>query len=600
MFKKWVIALLLIPILTFSQEDQNTLLANQFFQNKAYDKAIPIYKSILKKDYDKYIYQNLLTAYLKTKAYDPAIKMVKKASKLSNEPYIQLIDLGHLYGLTENISKQDQQYNTVIKSILPKEYVVNSIAKRFEYYQLSNEAIKAYERGQNELADKSIFNKEIAANHLKLNNYKKAFSYYLNHLSYYPNNVEDIEGIFNQICTDKEKKTILKELLFRAVQRQPENGVMVQLLIWNLNTVGEFNESFLQAKAYDRKSNSGGKVVLDLSKTFRELKAYQPALTALDYLINNGNNFFAFMARKDVLAIKKEAIENNFPVEISQVKILIDDYKSFIASHGINIKTINIAKDMAYMYAFYLEEYDSAIIIINTILKQSNIDRKTRGEIKILLGDIQLLSGDKWESQLTYWQIDKDFKESVIGHQAKYKVAMLSYYTGDFEWAQNQLEALKGSTTKLISNDAISLSTFITENYGIDSNDVPLKLFASAQLLLYQKQYEKANLKFDTISNIYSDHILMDDILFKKAQIAQQKNDSSSAIKYYKTIIEKYNEDLLLDDAIFHLAELYHSINNDSKIALQYYQDILINHPDSIYVTEARKKYRRLRGDNLN
>ena len=92
----------------------------------------------------------------------------------------------------------------------------------------------------------------------------------------------------------------------------------------------------------------------------------------------------------------------------------------------------------------------------------------------------------------------------------------------------------------------------------------------------------------------------MDDILFKKAQIAQQKNDSSSAIKYYKTIIEKYNEDLLLDDAIFHLAELYHSINNDSKIALQYYQDILINHPDSIYVTEARKKYRRLRGDNLN
>jgi tetratricopeptide (TPR) repeat protein len=177
---------------------------------------------------------------------------------------------------------------------------------------------------------------------------------------------------------------------------------------------------------------------------------------------------------------------------------------------------------------------------------------------------------------------------------------MLSYYTGDFEWAQNQLEALKGSTTKLISNDAISLSTFITENYGIDSNDVPLKLFASAQLLLYQKQYEKANLKFDTISNIYSDHILMDDILFKKAQIAQQKNDSSSAIKYYKKIIEKYNEDLLLDDAIFHLAELYHSINNDSKIALQYYQDILINHPDSIYVTEARKKYRRLRGDNLN
>ena len=94
MFKKWIILLLLAPILVFSQEDQNTLLANQFFQNKAYDKAIPIYKSILKKNYDKYIYQNLLTAYLKTKAFDPAIK--KSSWGLFGKPFCSKLNPKHV------------------------------------------------------------------------------------------------------------------------------------------------------------------------------------------------------------------------------------------------------------------------------------------------------------------------------------------------------------------------------------------------------------------------------------------------------------------------------------------------------------------------
>jgi outer membrane protein assembly factor BamD (BamD/ComL family) len=39
---------------------------------------------------------------------------------------------------------------------------------------------------------------------------------------------------------------------------------------------------------------------------------------------------------------------------------------------------------------------------------------------------------------------------------------------------------------------------------------------------------------------------------------------------------------------------------NDIEKAKQSYQDVLIKYPGSIYVVEARKRYRALRGDNLD
>jgi len=600
MYKNWLIAFLLFPVFVFTQQNQNTLIANQFFQNKEYQKAIPIYKDLLKQSYNKYLYQNMLTAYLKTKKYEEALKSIKKVAKQSNEIYIQEIDQGYIHHLLGNSKKRDQHFNFVLKYLSPKAYIINSICQRFENYKFNHQAISCYQKGRQILSDKSLYNIDISRNYLALNEQKKGYTYLIKHLRYYPNDIEEIEGTFNKVCTLESDQLILKEILFKSVQKDPENGLLVQLLIWNLNTLKDFSEAILQAKAHDKKTQSGGKIVLELSKYYRSIKAYKQALFCLEYTRDNGNDFFAFLARKEILTVKKEAIENSFLISKDSIEDLVNDYRIFIDNNGINIKTISIAKDLAYMQGFYLQEYEKAITTIKMILEQSNMDRKTRGQIKLLLADIQLLSGDKWEAQLTYWQIDKSYKESTIGHQAKYKVAMLSYYTGDFKWAQNQLEVLKGSTSKLISNDAIALSTFITENYGIDSNEVPLKLFAQAQLLIYQKQYQNAILKLDTIKNFYSDHILIDDILMAKAAISKAKNKVDEAKSYYLEIIERYNKDLLIDDALFELAELLYEEKSTQADAMKYYESILLNHPESIYVIEARKKYRKLRGDNLN
>jgi len=65
-------------------------------------------------------------------------------------------------------------------------------------------------------------------------------------------------------------------------------------------------------------------------------------------------------------------------------------------------------------------------------------------------------------------------------------------------------------------------------------------------------------------------------------------------------LIELYNDDVLDDDAHFRLAKLYQNKLQEPDKAKELYEQIIFNFADSIFFVEARKKYRALRGDELN
>jgi TolA-binding protein len=221
-------------------------------------------------------------------------------------------------------------------------------------------------------------------------------------------------------------------------------------------------------------------------------------------------------------------------------------------------------------------------------------------EIKLDLGDMHLLVGDIWDASLLYSQVEKDFKYEIVGQTAKFRNAKLSYYASDFKWAKSQCDVLKGSTTKTIANDALDLSLVITDAIGVDTNDAPLSMFASADLLILQHKYENALLKLDSINNLFAEHTLGDDIYYKKSEIYKLTNRYAEAAKMYANIVEFYPNELYGDDAMFKHAELYDRFLLDKEKAKALYKDLLDNYPGSIYVVEARKRYRELRGDVVN
>jgi TolA-binding protein len=196
--------------------------------------------------------------------------------------------------------------------------------------------------------------------------------------------------------------------------------------------------------------------------------------------------------------------------------------------------------------------------------------------------------------------VEKDFKHDPIGHEAKFRNARIYYYTGDFEWAQAQLDVLKASTSKLISNDAMKLSLLITDNLGLDSIPDALELFAKADLLVFRNKITEAERTLDTLNKNFPWHGLADESHYLRYRMAMQQRQYDSAAVQLQIIIDQYGSDILGDDAVFKLAELYQYYFKDENKAAELYKKILFDYPGSLYVIEARKRFRQIRGDSVN
>ena len=266
---------------------------------------------------------------------------------------------------------------------------------------------------------------------------------------------------------------------------------------------------------------------------------------------------------------------------------------------GKNPYSILLLSNYAHFKAFFLDDLNEATLILEEAMDISGVQLLDLAECKIQYADIMLLSGNIWDALLYYSQVEKDLKEHPIGHKAKFKRAKIAFYQGDFTWAQAQLDVLKSSTSKLISNDAMELSLLITDNYNLDTIDQPMIQFANADLLSFQKKYDDALLVYDSILENFRGHDLSDEIYFRKHKIYLQKNDFDMSVKMLEFIVKEYSYEILIDDALYNLAKIFdYQYNNDEK-ASEFYQELILNHEGSIYTSEARARFRLLRGDNL-
>ena len=232
-------------------------------------------------------------------------------------------------------------------------------------------------------------------------------------------------------------------------------------------------------------------------------------------------------------------------------------------------------------------------------MKIPGIEEYDLAECKLEYADVQLLLGNVWESLLYYSQVEKDFKEHPLGHEAKLRRAKISYYQGDFQWAQAQLATLKASTSKLIANDAMELSLLITDNYNLDTTEIAMRAFALGDFLVYQQKYDDAIIKYDSVLIAFSGHTLTDEIYLRKSEIYYLQNKYDLALSELKRIEEDWEYDILADDALYKRAKIYDDILDDKENSMKIYEHILLEHNSSIYVAESRKRFRELRGDNL-
>ena len=585
-----------------AQPGMDEQLAAQYFQSGDFEKAILYYEKLYKRQPTDYYYEQLFKSYVGLNNIEEAEKLVKSHSKRRDDDPRYPIDLGSLYRMAGQDDKAQKEFDKALKLIKPEQGSIRQVANAFTRVNELDLALAAYERGHKVLKDGQTFHFEMANIHAMKGEVQKMVTSYMDLLAAneaYLQSVQNSLSRYMDFETVDDRSEILRTELLRRIQKDPQRTIFQELLIWMYIQQKDLTAALVQSKAMDKRFNEGGTRLMELARIALANKDYSTAFKSYDHVLSLARNDANYIQARIGAVQARYAQLTNMP-EPSREDLLDLDQRAAntLEELKLNKQTIELLRVRAHLKAYYLNEHDGAIALLEDGIQLSQIDPKTRAQLKLDLGDVHLLQGDIWEASLLYSQVDLDFKYDVIGHEARLRNAKVSFYAGDFLWSQAQLEVLKASTSKLISNDAMELSLRITDNLGLDSNATPLSLYARAELLRFQHRYDEALAVLDSLGIEYPMHSLGDDVLYERFRIAHARHQYLEAAAHLEKILELYPLDILVDNALLDLGRLYEERLNDPEKAMHYYERLLFEQTGSIFVVEARDRYRRLRGDN--
>lgn len=596
------IGLVINPVHSHAQSDKE--LAEYYFNNGEYEQAKLYYERIYKSDRSNKVYENYLQCMIAMEQLEEAEKIVKKKLKSAKNKANAHIDLGDLYKKFGEDSKAEDEYQDALKELQPGRSNAVKLANAFIKVNEFQFALSTYEKAQRISNDGYEYHYELANLQGMMGNHEAMVENFMDLLIVSPNYVQTVQNALNRtlnLSENEEKADMLRQSLLKRVQRYPEETIYAELLIWYFNQRKDFASSYIQAKALDKRLQETGYRLMDIAQMATKNEDYTTAVASYQYVAGKGpNNQYYIPARTEALQTRYAQLTSALvSPSAEEMQELASRYNSALSDLGKSAQTAILMKDLAHIDAFYLQESEKAIALLNEAIALPGIYETVQAVCKLELGDILLLTGDIWEASLLYSQVEIDFKEDALGHESKFRNAKISYYTGDFEWAQAQLDVLKASTTKLISNDAIDLSLLITDNFNMDTIITPMLMFAQADLLSYQNRDQEALAKVDSLMGAYPGHALTDEILWMKANISFDRGEYEQSQALLEQILSVHFKDILADDALFKLAEMTELVYKDLEKAKDLYERMILEYPGSLYVIEARKRFRRLRGDQL-
>lgn len=585
----------------FAQDATQIQLANEYYVNGDLEKAISIYKDLAGNSKNiPLIHSNYFDLLISSKEFKEAERYIKKNIKLFRGNVYYKIDYGILLLATTKEDDARKQFEGIVESIKKDQYRLRITAQYFVQKQLRDWALRAYQVGRKASNNDAAYALELANIYRILNNKDLMVEEYLNYVNQNPGNINYVKNILQNLLVEVEELVSLENILIQKVQKYPNESIYSDLLIWVNLQQKNFYGAFVQARAVDKRFRGDGGGVLDIGMIALENKAYEDAIEIFSYVIKTHVNTINYsIARRMVIQAREGKVKNTFPIVESEIRNLIGDYDNLIAELGINANTVEAIRNKALLHAFYLDEKDSAISILNRIIGMPRINSRLKAQSKLDLGDIYILTAESWESSLLYSQVEKTHKEQPIGYLAKLKNAKLNYYKGDFELAKAHLDVLKEATTREISNDAIDLSLLIHGNTYLDSTDLVMQKYAHVELLLFQNKRIEAIDSLNQMITDYPGHSLTDEIYFQLATIHRQLGEFDESIGYLEKIQEHNATDILGDDSMFLIGNIYEKDLGEKEKAKDLYQTFLTTYPGSVYVAEARKRFRVLRGDTI-
>ncbi len=575
---------------------QNIQLAQNYLDQGAYAKAESIFKQLYQSDKRTSSYfEGYINALQAQEKYEDAQKVLLEFSKnIPNYPGIE-VRIGQNYALQQKEEQAHSHYEKALEQVKRQPGFAYGTGKTFREYSLLEYAIRSYTIGLDQTGDPT-YAIQLAQIYGEQGKLEKMFNTFLELVEKDTQYFYSINRYLSQYITSDPNhaaNNTLRRQLLKNLQENP-NLVYNRLLSWLFTQENNFKQAFVQEKAiYQRSENKNLSRIVEMAALAAEKNQFVVATEMLQFNLEKQTSLGSKMLAHSKLF--KVQIQKAAPQDYPQID------KDFIRSIEL-YKTAGgspfiLRIQYAEFLALKMDRKEDALALLQKELKTDLSDQQ-EAKAKMLAADI-LVTKERFNQALVYYtQVKSLVNNTPLAQEALFKIAKTSFYKGDFDWAQTQLNILKKATTELTANDAIALNLLIQENRNSDSTQTALKLLAKAELLTLQEQYRQALPLLDSILCQWGGNI-KETALIRRAHLHENMGAYQKAITTYTELIQSFPHSIYMDDALYALAELYRTKQEDKEKAMAYYKQIIFEHADSIFFVEARKKYRQLRGDTV-
>lgn len=584
-----------------NQRQLDERLAREFYYKKDYEKARDIYKSLYDNFGNTGYFNQYADCLILTGDYEAAEKAYKAFLKKNPKNWKSHVDLAYVYQQQGENDKATKYLNKVLKDVPENKNSINEVANLLRARSFNDVAISLFNKAAKNPNINYNFYLEKAYTYNSMLDFENATECYLLYLKENPEQYETVKSrlrVMMMYDLNGNVNDVIRMALLRKTQEEPDNEEYSSLLMWYSLQQQDYEMALTLLKALDKRGKGDFENdIVNIAQIAYDNKQYDISIDAYNYILKKHKEgvYYVDASIGLIEAEYAQAVANGSHDKGFYEK-LSGRIDTAFTEMGYSKETISLITIQAEILAFELGRYDEAKTLLKNAL-EVNLSPRNKAELKMKLADIYLFTDEVWEATLLYSQIEKSMKNEPIAHEARFKNAQLRYFIGEFDWANASLRILKSATSKLVANDAMTLSLTISDNLEYDT--IGLQRIAKADYYIYQHRYVLANQMLDSVVAYNPNEVSLPNAFYRKANIAMNEGDYELADSLYKRVYEGYADSYIADEALIEDALLLENQLNMKEEAMECYSKLFDYYTASVYVAQARKNYRRLR-DELN
>ncbi|MBI3005120.1 MAG: tetratricopeptide repeat protein [Ignavibacteriales bacterium] len=590
-------------------------LAQSFEQSGDWERAVSVYEDLHRRDQVNYVFfDGLRRAYTQVKRYDEAIGLVQRRLNLQPKDPLLLSILAGLHYENGEETKADSLWQAVLLSDRKNAGTYRLVASQMLDHRLYEQAIQTYLSARSSGLAQDIFAEELGSIYSALQQYGSATKEFIRILKRAPEQLPYIENRISSFTMKNDGLRAATAVVQEDIRQNPANLTLRSFLAWLAIEGKDFESAFLQHRAIDSLKKARGQELFNFGQRALQERAYGVAAKTFRVIIEQQapptimpQARFGYARAIEELSDQSDTAESDpvpFPGEGAQwpVSESQPSFKGAVALYGriiADYPNSELAAQAHYRIGLIkLERFFDLDGSLTAFDEAKKVAKSQNVQYDAILKKAEVFTarGNLAEAKTEYLPLTKaafpNYRDKAV-----FQLAELDYFVGAFDSSLARLNMLTSNVNIDLANDALQLQYFIQENKAAWGK--ALEDFAKADLLARRRKFSEALESFKGIARANPNALLIDDTMMKIGELQLILRQTMEALGTFQKVTSEIQASILRDRAQIRIGEVYHYVLKDKAKAIEAYELLLAKYPHSMYVEEARKRIRFLRGDAI-